>query len=230
MYCPNCGKKNEDAGNFCDACGNALTKNIPRSEPARSQTDPQTDDSTVPESAKRLWKKFLEIVRAEGEEEKKFKDLTSDAVWEVLSRFGQNSTNTLLEAFKIDFDKQPYKTVEATRTYITVFAHNGYHVFIAEKLTQGEAIKRADIQDVEVLVEEWQRVARNNASNIIAIPEDISTVLNAINAQATEGLFGDNKSLEDLPKAAVDAIKDGLIRQLVDGYLLGYAENNLRQK
>ena len=148
----------------------------------------------------------------------------------MIGRFSHNSLNTLTENHKIDLDKQPYKTIEAVKSYLTSFVHNAYQVFIAEQILKGVTIKKVEIKDNEDLAEEWKRVFRNHTNKIISIPDDVLTVLNAVNDQIGDGLFESNQTLKELPKAVVDGIKDSLIQQLIHGYLLGVAENNLRNE
>ena len=55
-------------------------------------------------------------------------------------------------------------------------------------------------------------------------------VLDSLNNQLSEGLFENNPNLKELPKAVIDALKSKLIQQLINGYLLGVAEDNIREQ
>ena len=226
MFCPSCGNKIGGDSNFCDSCGHNLKKKADTAELKKNAGDEQ---STKVKSADVLWKKFLEIIRAEGEKAKEYQEISSDAVWELIARFYRNSFNNLTEEFKTDLDKQPYKAIEAIKSYLQSFVSNSYQVYIAEKLLKEKYFEKADIKDPEILAEEWKRVYLNHNNKIIQLLDDVLTVLNAIDDQLGEGLFDGNPTLKDLPKAVVDGIKNQLIQQLIHGYLLGIAENNLRK-
>ena len=223
MFCPNCGNKISDDANFCDSCGRAPEK-------GEKLTKEVTGEDKKMDLANQLWKKFLEIARAEDDKAKEYRNLSSDAIWELLARFSHNSFNELIEKHKIDLDGQPYRVVEAIKSYLTSFALNSYQVFITEKLLKKDKFGKANIKDPEILAEEWKRVFLNHSNKIITIPEDVTVVLDAINGQIADGLFNNNPTLKELPKAVVDSIKDKLIQQLIYGYLLGVAEDNLRTK
>lgn len=224
MFCPNCGNKFKDVGNFCDSCGHNLNKKLGITEMDNKEKDTEIKSADI------LWKKFLEIVKAEGDEAKRYKELSSDAVWEIIDRFYKNSFNNLTEEFKIDLDKQPYRLVDNIRAQLQIFVLNAYLVYIAEKLLKEKDLKKPDIKDPEILAEEWKRVYLNYNNKIIKLSDDALIALGVLNERLSDSFFEDNSALKDLPKIVVDGIKGQFISQQINGYLLGIAEDNLINK
>lgn len=226
MYCPNCGNKMDDDAYFCDSCGHRLKKQAETVElhkKAEGGQDAKIKFTDV------LWKKYLEIAKAEGAEAEKYHKYSSDAVWDLLARFYINAFNNLTEEYKTDLDKQPYKAIEAIKTHLNIFVLSSYQVYLAEKLLKNDKIKKVEIKDPEVLAKEWKSVYLNHTNKIIKMSDDVLMVLDGVNNLLVDGLFNANPTLKDLPKAVVDGVKDQLIQQLIHGYLLGVAENNIRE-
>ena len=225
MFCPNCGNKISAVGNFCDACGHSLV----RKKDNGSVTEAK-NEKKAKEPADVLWDKSIEIIKAEGKKLEQYQKFYSDVLGELVIRLSTNSLNELLEQFKLDFDKQPYRVVESIKHYFKGLVINAYDVHLAKKLLENKDIQKADITDPEILAKEWGQVHLNFANKIMVVPDEVALVLSSINNQLSEAMFENNPSLKELPNAVIEELKSKFIQQLINGYLLGVAEDNIREQ
>jgi hypothetical protein len=223
MFCPNCGNKIGVIGNFCDSCGHSLVKK-------QNDENLGEGDKKKKEAIDVLWEKSIEIIKAQGKKLEEYREFYSDVIEELVLRLSINSFNELVEQFKVDFDKQPYKAVENIKHVIQGLILNAYDVHLAKKLLENGEIKKIKINDPEILVEEWKQVNLNFTSRIMVLPEEVAAVLASINSQISEKFFEDNPSLKELPNVAIETLKANFIHQLINGYLLGIAEDNIREQ
>jgi hypothetical protein len=218
MFCIHCGNKIQTSDKFCGKCGHKAETAEVNQEVVKVENDPVDI----------LWKKFLTIMRAEGEEDQKNRAFLSSAMWEMFNRCTLNTFNFLLEEFPEDFNNQPYRAIESIKESLRFFVTSATQVWLAQRMLKGEIIERYEVSNDDVLAEEWKRINSNLRNEATVLPPEVETVLDAFYNQLENGIFENNPTLKDLPKVAVDKIKDALLRQLVNGYVLGLAEDSLR--
>jgi hypothetical protein len=217
MFCIHCGNKLKDDDKFCNQCGNKI-ENSEKNKLIEKEKS----------SADILYEKYVSIMKAQDEEDQKNRALLSDAIWEMFNRFSVNNFNSLLEEFPEEFNKQPFKAMENLKESIRFFITSATQVWLAERMIRGEIIEAYQLTNEEILAEEWKELFLNFKNNTLFLSSDIEVVLFAIYKQLEEGLFEKNPSLKVLPSLAIKRIKDTLLQQLINGYLLGKAEDNLR--
>ena len=228
MYCNNCGKKVNAEGKFCQFCGTGLKKVNQESLPSTSSHT--STNVTKQEGKITLWDKFVKIYDSSGEERKKYTDLSSDEVWELIQRISVNSFESFIQDNKELLNKQPYKVIETLKNVFSWTASGGYWFWMAEALLEKtEQIIPKNIAFNHYL-EEWKKMAfENYADSTKNMSDELTRAMSIFFEYELKNVLESADTVKNLPNDLIERLKAALLMQIIWGYLAGAAEKKYRK-
>jgi hypothetical protein len=219
MYCPNCGKKIPADSNFCEYCGHKTLR--------QPTGDEKADTSAGPQS---LWDKFAMIWDSKGDERKSYESQTSNEVWELIRRMSKVGFESFITEYKEQFNKQPYKVVEALEPAFLFAATGGYWLWMAEALLGARQLKKLKPITTERFFEEWKKTAFEGYEQTSkSMSNELGEVMNNFHSWRVKNLLETAPMLEEMPTEIIEDLKGRLGVQVYWGYAAGLTESNYRK-
>lgn len=226
MYCIHCGKQIPDDSKFCEYCGNQLHD----SSIEEKQEPPQETSEEKKTPGKQTFKeKFIEVYTSEGNKRTQYEALTSNAAWEVLTRFAGNTFIDFMEKNPA-LNKKPHTDIDLVKNEFNLCVGAGYYLWLSEQLYNERELKTPPEISTDDLAKAWQEnnVFKDYQKFTDNLPSMVYQMLNDFYAWRENALLEDVKSLHDLPHEIIQGIKTNLAMLLMMGYALGTVEDKYR--
>ncbi len=226
MYCNNCGKHNHENSKFCQYCGTKLVKQVDDEEKSKKEEETKQEEKKTDT----LWDKFVEVYDAKDEDRKKFDSVSSPYIWELIERLAVNGFEGFLqdEEIKKEFNKQPYKTLEALKTYYTWCVLGGYRLWLSEALLDDkEELNKFKSFSLDKFIEAWKEYDFDKAMKELS--EEMGIAITRYSSFRLEGFMDSAPEAKNLPNALVEQLRTSLLLETVNGYHAGKIENTFRK-
>lgn len=229
MYCNNCGEKVDPTHKFCKFCGAKLEKVEHNQETSSQPSSSDTSGSSLKTHIK-LWDKFAEIYDSSGEERKKYSDLSSNEVWELMQRISTNRFEDFIKENKNLLNKQPYKVIEAIKNVFSWCTYGGYWFWMAEAFSRGEALNKPKSIDLEKLVKEWTAIStKNYTESTKDMSDELTQAMSVFFEFEMKNILESADTVKDLPNDFIENMTSNLVILIIWGYLGGVAEAKYRK-
>ncbi len=229
MYCNNCGKQIDPDHKFCKFCGAKLEK-VEHNQGTSSQTNSSDQSTSSPKVHTKLWDKFAEIYDSSGEERKKYSDLSSNEVWELMQRISTNRFEDFIKENKDLLNKQPYKVIEALKNVFSWCTYGGYWFWMAEAFSNDEVLNKPKSIDLEKLVKEWTKIAtKNYAESTKGMSEELMQAMSIFFEFELKNVLESAETVKELPNDLIENMRSNLLIQIIWGYLGGVSEAKYRK-
>ena len=221
MYCAECGKEVEEDAKFCPHCGAVRT--VPQTSTSAKQG---TSAKAAKNKSDNLWDKFAEIYSTE-EGRKKYENLVSGEVWQLLDNLATNTFESFIEEHKQNLNSQPYKTIEELKSTFLFSLTSGYWLWLAEAVLSNPKLSKTSSIEYDKLVENWRSLLDGKVSEKIS--EEAAAAMSNLQTFKFDSLIKEASSINELPHTFVEQIKQQILLESVWGYLVGVAEANYRK-
>jgi len=229
MYCNNCGKQIDEDSIFCQFCGN----NVADDKSKHKSSDSSKKGKVKSEEVKKnktdlLWEKFVEVYDADGTDREKFNALSSEHIWELFERLSVNAFESFIQDNKEEFNKQPYKTIEALKNVYTWVVIGGYKLWLAEALlNKYKKLNKFKFFSLDEFVEEWKKYDFDN--EIKALSEEMGIGISKYSDFRFNSFMENAPEAKELSNATIEKLKSSLLVQTLNGYHAGKIENTFRK-
>jgi len=224
MFCTNCGKKIPEESKFCPFCGTKLSD---ESESARIEEKQEEDKKN-----QGIWDKFVEIYTSKGEERKKYVNLSSQELWELIDRLGINPFEKFIQENKDVLNKEPYKVIEDIKSAFSSSSLAGYWFCMAETFLVKGTLSKLKTIDLNKFIEEWKKTLddeiKKPVEERIANDELLTAMVRFCNFEM-DNIFKTSPSLKELTHEFIEKLKNTLLLQIFYGYLAGLTESKYRE-
>lgn len=225
----NCGKQIDEDSVFCQFCGtrslNTKTTSKKRATTAKAKGLNKQTKITTEVS---LWDKFAEVYDAKDEDRKRFNNLSSLYIWEVLDRLAVNAFESFIQSNKEELNKQPYKTIESLKTTYTWSVIGGYKLWLAEALLDNkEELNKFKSFSLDKIIDKWKEYDFDKALKTVS--EDMGNCITRYLNFRLSSFLEAIPEAKELQNATVENLKTSLMFQILNGYYAGKIENTFRK-
>lgn len=228
MYCNKCGKKIDKDSIFCLHCGNKVADDNTEAKKDSSSNKEDASQGTAKKSkSDLLWDKFAEIYDAKDEARKKFDELSSDNIWELIERLYTNAFETFIQEKKEALNSQPYKVIEALKSLYLYSVLGGYRLWIAEALLNDKSLGKFKSFDIDKFVEEWK--ANDFQKAMKSISDEMGVCMTMYLEHRISNFIEVSPSIKELPNALIEELRSSITFQIINGYIAGEVENKFRK-
>ncbi|MDQ3008002.1 MAG: zinc ribbon domain-containing protein [bacterium] len=228
MYCNQCGKEIDEDSIYCQFCGSEISSNA--SEPTSENTSQKevTQEQNINSSnTDLLWDKFADVYDAKGDDKKKYDELYSDQVWELIDRLYTNTFETYIQENKQELNSQPYKIIEALKNMFLFSVIGGYKLWIAEAILEKKPLGKFRVFDLDELVKEWKSHDFQNA--IKGLSDAMGNCMSLYLEHKISSFIENNPSIKEVSNATIEDIKRSVLVQIINGYHAGEIESKFRK-
>ena len=175
-----------------------------------------------------LWEKFVEVYDAEDADREWFNALSSEYIWELFERLSINAFESFIQDNKEEFNKQPYKTIEALKNVYTWVVIGGYKLWLAEALlNKYKKLNKFKFFSLDEFVEEWKKYDFDN--EIKALSEEMGIGISKYSDFRFNSFMENAPEAKELSNATIEKLKSSLLVQTLNGYHAGKIENTFRK-
>ncbi len=228
MYCNKCGKQIDEDSIFCQFCGNTAAEEDTKPKSETSSKQEIKSETEKKSKSDLLWEKFAEVYDAVGEERDRFDTLSSIHIWELLERLSINGFESFIQENKEEFNKQPYKTIEALKNIYTSTGLGGYRLWLAQALLdETEELNKFKYFSLDKFVDAWKEYDFDKALKTLSEEMDVS--ITRYSNFRFNNLMENAPEAKELSNATVELLKTSLLLHTLNGYHAGKIENSFRK-
>jgi len=228
MYCNKCGKHIDEDSVFCQFCGSSIADKDTKSKSEGSSKEKTKSKTEKKSKSDLLWEKFVEVYDAEDADREWFNALSSEYIWELFERLSINAFESFIQDNKEEFNKQPYKTIEALKNVYTWVVIGGYKLWLAEALlNKYKKLNKFKFFSLDEFVEEWKKYDFDN--EIKALSEEMGIGISKYSDFRFNSFMENAPEAKELSNATIEKLKSSLLVQTLNGYHAGKIENTFRK-